>query len=517
MSTGMITIRQQLTRQVLSAFIATLLIGGVGGFVILRSALQGQFNAALGPQADAVSSVLSWDRGQLHIDTSERFMRGFEVEEPHENAGVPLLPVEARVFEIWRADTHQVLARSPSLDRTDLTLAGEVPAARPIFWNMTLPSGSPGRAMALIVRPRLPREGVEPPVDVLLMVAADRRALDRTLRTVAWVLAGCGLLLIVVTIAIVPRVLRRQLAPLDRLADQATRIDAQSLSARFPTAGLPGELLPIGERLNDLLQRLEQAFGRERQFSADVAHELRTPLAELRTATELALKWPDARTPAHDRELLLIAAHMEGIVSRLLALLRSERGHLPVDREPINVAALLRDIWRPLAARADANNLTVTWHVPDETAIHTDRVLLRSILTNILENAAEYTPARGAIDISSDDPAATRWRLRIANTVVGLTADDVQKLFDRFWRRDTARANTDHSGLGLSLAHAFTHTLGGELTATLEAHPHPEDGAAAHAPAHAAAHVSRHTRLVLVLSLMRDGREEGTTRAGRPT
>jgi signal transduction histidine kinase len=489
----MSTIRQQLTRQVLSAFIATLLLGGAGGFVILRGALQGQFDAALGPQADAVSSILSWDQGQLYIDHSERFMRGFDVEEPREHAGVPLLPVEARVFEIWRADTRQVLARSPSLRDSDLVLTDDMPATRPAFWNMTLPSGLPGRAMALVVRPRLPREGVEPPVDVVLMVAADRRALDRTLRTVAWVLSGCGLLLIAVTVVIVPRVLRRQLAPLDRLADQAARIDAQTLSARFPTTGLPGELLPIGERLNDLLQRLEQAFGRERQFSADVAHELRTPLAELRTATELALKWPDARPPTHDREMLLIAAHMEGIVSRLLALLRSERDHLPVQREAIDVASLLDDIWRPLAARADANHLTVTWQVPAGTVIHTDRVLLRSILTNVLENAAEYTPAHGAIDISSDDPDG-RWRLRVANTAVGLTADDVQKLFDRFWRHDTARANTDHSGLGLSLAHAFTRTLGGELTATLE----------------------EQTRLVLVLSLARDGEDDRATHAGRP-
>lgn len=500
------TIRQQLTRQVLSAFIATLLIGGVGGFLILRSALQGQFDAALGPQADAVSSTLSWDRGQLHIDRSDRFMHGFDLEEPREReqAAVPLLPVEARVFEIWRADTRQVLARSPSLRDTDLVLTEVVPASRLVFWNMTLPSGWPGRAVALKVRPRLPREGVEPPVDVILMVAADRRALDRTLRTVAWVLSGCGLLLIAVTVIMVPRVLRRELAPLDRLADQTTQIDARNLSARFPTVGLPGELLPIGERLNDLLERLEQAFGRERRFSADVAHELRTPLAELRTATELALKWPDARAPAHDRELLLIATHMEGIVSRLLALLRSERDDLPVQREAINVASLLQDIWRPLAARADANHLTVTWQVPDAIVIHSDRVLVRSILTNVLDNAAEYTPAHGAIDISSDDGDDRRWRLRVANTVVGLTADDVQKLFDRFWRHDTARANTDHGGLGLSLAQAFTRTLGGELTATLEAHPRETPARTADASP-VTADAGARTRLVLLLSLAQDG------------
>jgi two-component system, OmpR family, heavy metal sensor histidine kinase CusS len=98
----------------------------------------------------------------------------------------------------------------------------------------------------------------------------------------AALLGGCGLLLLGATSVVVPRVLRRELAPLDALAGQAARIDADTLSARFPTEGLPAELMPISLRLNDLLSRLE------RQYLAS-----RTPIAELRSVAELALKWPE--------------------------------------------------------------------------------------------------------------------------------------------------------------------------------------------------------------------------------
>ena len=128
-------------------------------------------------------------------------------------------------------------------------------------------------------------------------MASVRRELDRTLATLQLVLAGSGLLLLAATALVVPRVLRRELKPLQSLAAEAARIDAASLSARFATEGLPGELAPIAARLNELLARLEDSFERERRFSSDVAHEFRTPVAELRSLAELAIKLPDTRAP----------------------------------------------------------------------------------------------------------------------------------------------------------------------------------------------------------------------------
>ncbi len=525
MAARRLTIRRQLTSRLLLAFGVPLVLAGLGGFVIIRANLLARLDASLLARAEAIATATTWDAGVLRVDTSPRFMREFDAAdapvEHDESADRDAtrrsltaataardLRMATSFFEI-RGAAGELLAHSASLDHVDGvnrlewptlgdaaasgTAAAEGSTARsapaapahpmaprppPMFWNVTLPSGVAGRALAFPFVPRMPHEGSAPgPIDVVLVVAVDRQDLDRTLRLLALVFSSVGLLLAATIVIAVSTGLRRGLTPLDTLADRASRIDARSLGMRFDLATLPGELIPIAGRLNDLLSRLEHAFDRERQFSADVAHELRTPIAELRALAELSLKWPDARGADSDRDTLAIARQMEGIVSRLLALLRSERDQLPIAREPIALAPLLRDTWQPFADRAAARHLDVTWHLRDDFIIDTDPVLLRSILTNLIENAVDYTPQRGTIDfdlqLHPDEPAAEaepgnrRFALRIANTVEHLTPADVPKLFDRFWRHDAARNSAEHSGLGLSLAQAFAQALRYDLTATL--------------------------------------------------
>ena len=130
-----------------------------------------------------------------------------------------------------------------------------------------------------------------------------------------------------------------------------------TLSARFATEGLPGELAPIAARLNELLARLEDSFERERRFSSDVAHEFRTPVAELRSLAELAIKLPDTRAADADHETLAIALHLESILTHLLALARGEAGGLPVQRERVELAALLQNVCDPFREKARAREL----------------------------------------------------------------------------------------------------------------------------------------------------------------
>ena len=302
------------------------------------------------------------------------------------------------------------------------------------------------------------------PMDVVLVVASDTDELEETLGALAFALFGCGAALLAVTFVIVPRLLRRELAPLNELAERAARVNAESLATRFPTNGPPGELVPIAQRLNDLLARLQQSFERERQFSADLAHELRTPIAELRSLAEVALKWPDAREATTDRETLAIALQMEGIVTRLLALLRCERGQLPVAAERVALAPLIQSVWQSFAERAVAKELIVTVNATDGTEVQTDPVLLRSILTNLMDNAVEYTPRGGTITAEGAVKDG-RFLLRVMNTTDSLTAEDVTHFFERFWRKESARSDSKHAGLGLSLAKAFCECLGLQLGA----------------------------------------------------
>jgi two-component system sensor histidine kinase QseC len=449
----MISIRRQLTRELLLSCLVLLGGGLAAVFFAARQEIVEEFDSALRAKALAVSTCTERDEEGVKVDFSNQYFHGFSGDRPHD------------YFQLW-LETGKSLARSDSLHDADLpTRNGS--SDRPRFWNFNLPNGQPVRAISLLFTPR-GQEGETPPADaprLRLTVASNRDDLDEALTELLGIAAGCGVLLLVATWYVVPRVLKRGLQPLDRLGELAAQIDADSLTARFPAAGLPAELQPICGRLNDLLARLEQSFERERRFSADLAHELRTPLAELRTLTECSLKWPESRDPATDRDTLAIAAQMEAVVTTLLALTRGEQGRLAADLQPVALSPLIEESWRPFAARATARQLRAQFHLAPASA-QADPALLRSILGNLFDNAVDYAPSGSDITltlaIEGDSVICT-----VANPTDNLEAADLSKLFDRFWRKEAARTGGRHFGLGLPLAATFARSMGWTLSANL--------------------------------------------------
>jgi methyl-accepting chemotaxis protein len=336
------TIRRQLTRRLLLGISLLLIVGSVAVYMTTRSALTRQFDDTLRTKATALSSIVEQDSGGIMVDSSDPILREFDTNS------------RTAFFQIWGAD-GSVVEASPSLHGANLPLRyGKF--ERPKCWNLKLATGLTARAAGLRFQPHPADETKEltTPVEAILVVVADRHSLDESLATLALVLAGSSGLVLILTAVIVPLVLRRELAPLDRLAGQAQRITAESLAERFPTDGLPGELAPISARLNDLLQRLQIAFSHERQFSDDLAHEFRTPISELRSLAELSLKWPDTRSSNTDRNVLAIAVQMEAIINRLLAITRSNLGPSPVPRSGIAP----KDQFQPLLKERSAKMST---------------------------------------------------------------------------------------------------------------------------------------------------------------
>lgn len=451
----MTTIRQHLTRSLLLAAAALVAAGSVTVYLCARTALQGQFDAGMRAKAQALAALTEFDGRKVEMDFSPEQMPAFGT------GG-------NEYFELRLAD-GTLVQRSRSLGDAPLPSPADH-AARSQFWNVVLPDGRSGRAFSHGFGPAASEGGSATPVaaQARLVVAAGRGELDRTLATLGWVLFGCGFLLLTATGLIVPRLLGRALAPLQHFADHATRIDAASLSTRFPQTRLPAELVPISARLNELLARLEDSFERERRFTSDVAHEFRTPIAELRALAELAIRMPEARAANADQEVLSIAMHLERVLTQLLALARGEHNQLNAQSVPVRVEPLVGDVCQGLQAQASARHVELTWHAPQDREIVSDPALLRSILANVVGNAVEYTPPGGkvSVDVHLDDH---RFETRVTNTVEDFRPEDVQRLFDRFWRKDSARAGNGHIGLGLSIAQTLARALGGELTARLVA------------------------------------------------
>jgi len=448
------SIRRQLTRNLVMA-VLLLLGGGLGAlYYAARDEAIDQFDDALRAKALAVSTLTQRTRGGVRLEFSDRFFRGFDDDRARD------------FFMLWDR-RGRVLARSESIRDKDDPLPLRTGSLNdPEHWNLTLPNGRPGRAIGFAFKPRGSGERSGDDAEVRLVVATNRRELDETLWELLGISAGCGLLLLGATLAIIPLVLWRGLRPLDALGESVRRIDADTLATRIAGDALPAELQPIAARLNDLLGRLEASFERERRFSADLAHELRTPLAELRSAAECALKWPDTRDAATDRDTLAIATHLERVVTHILALARGEQGQLAVSMEPVALDEFVPEVWRAFAARASGRGLDVAITTVPTTAA-ADPALLRSILTNLFENAVDYTPAGGALSIAVESlPGAAL--VRVINPAPDFEPADAPNLFERFWRKEAARSGGQHVGLGLALSRTFARTMGWSLTAELD-------------------------------------------------
>jgi signal transduction histidine kinase len=458
------SIRRYLALRQLVAFGLLFGLGAAVLYTIVRAALLAEFDSVLHSK---IASLCTFTKQNAN---------GIEWEEALEPPSAFKAP-GSDFFQIWRTN-GKTLKRSATLGTNDWPRP-ETSIQSPRLWNVTLPNGQPGRALAVRYTPLVDKADRRPaflrernprmdftPAQADLVVASSRIQLDRTLHSVVLGIGAVGGLFLVGSVLIVRLSLRRGLAPLDLLAAQAATIDASSLQARFPTDTIPEELRPISQRLNDLLARLEAAFERERRFSTDIAHELRTPIGELRTLAEVALQWEREADPTSLRETLDIALQMEAIVTRLFDLARCEHDKLPVHTEPVALAALVQEVWQPFISRAEQKRLTVRFEISSRLRIQTDPVLLRAILGNLFSNAAEYTPSGGEISVNIQ-PSGPCFSFRVTNAVDHLTLDDLPHLFERFWRKDAARSSPEHCGLGLAVSKAFARQMGCCLDASL--------------------------------------------------
>jgi len=432
----------------------------VGVYAAAHRALVGGFEESLAGTARALAASVKQDEKKIEVEFDEREMPEFR------RADRP------GYFQLWDPG-GAVLKRSASLAAADLPrLEGTLGATA--FHNLALPDGRPGRAVVIVFLPRVEEEDEDgqrkappAPQPVTLIVARETAGLDAELAAIRWLMAGAAGATLLLTLVVAALVVRQGLRPLEALAARIAAVREENLDAAIPVEGMPRELAPVGERLNDLLRRLRDVLGRERAFTADAAHELRTPLAGIRSTIEVALARP--RKPDEYGQALAdcldIARQMQTLVDNLLVLTRMEGGQVALRPEVVRVGELLEALWRPHAAEAQARGIVLERRLPADLQCTADRDLLALVVSNLLANAVEYANDGGRIEVlgqAADDTL----ELSVANTGCTLSAAEVRHVFDRFWRGDLARTGTGvHCGLGLSLVERAVHALGGAVSA----------------------------------------------------
>jgi two-component system heavy metal sensor histidine kinase CusS len=255
---------------------------------------------------------------------------------------------------------------------------------------------------------------------------------------------------------------RRALAPLRSATDAIERVDERHLEARIPVRGTGDDVDRHAEALNQVLARLEASFARMSAFSADVAHELRTPVNRILNLTDVALlrERPESREEGLDA-IRAAAEEMRRLIEDMLLLARGDEGRLPVGRElvcPEEILDGLVELYRPSCEERD---VALARTGPSAGAkIATDRALLERAVSNLIDNALRHTPRGGRIEVEvRGGPDALE--LRVSDSGPGIPEAERERIFDRFVQLDSARQGG--AGLGLPIARMIARGLGGEL------------------------------------------------------
>jgi two-component system heavy metal sensor histidine kinase CusS len=246
---------------------------------------------------------------------------------------------------------------------------------------------------------------------------------------------------------------RRALAPVDQITEAARSIGIQNLSRRLIVPATGDELQRLSETWNDMLARLESAVKRLSQFTADASHELRTPIALIRTTAELTLR-RERSADTYREALSEIAAESERttrLIEDLLLLARADAGLPTLPLENVELTPLVRDICEQGQVLAEARQLQISTDLPEEPVfVRANDPALRRLLLLLVDNAVKYTPAGGQITVSvgQDRAGAT---LAVHDTGIGIPDSALPHVFERFYRADESR-NRDAGGAGLGLS-----------------------------------------------------------------
>lgn len=256
---------------------------------------------------------------------------------------------------------------------------------------------------------------------------------------------------------------RRGLAPLQAIKRKAADITAHRLDSRLPVDSVPVELLGLVNTLNEMLTRLENSFKQLSDFSSDIAHELRTPVSNLLTQTQVTL----SKDRNSDEYRDVLASNIEEferlsrMISDMLFLAKSENHLIVPHREQLDLRDEVNGLFEFYEILSEDKSIAMS--CSGSGRVSGDRLMLRRAISNLLSNALRYTPVGGRIAVHIDDTGNSLVRLSVENTGAVIPAEHLPRLFDRFYRVDGSRQRfSEGVGLGLAITRSIMRAHGGD-------------------------------------------------------
>jgi heavy metal sensor kinase len=436
-----VPIRIRVTAAFAIAMAAVLAASGLFLYLRLSSHLALALDRELRLRAQDLTALVHDPNASLVHDSASRFVERGE-------SYAQLLTPTGRVLDATRP-----LGRTPVLSRLQLAEAGR----KPIYIDRPSVPGldEPSRVLATSVR-----SAGRP---LVLAVGATVQDRAETLASFRDELLVAGPLALILAAAAGYFLAGLSLKPVESMRRRAAAISAETPGERLPVAPTGDELERLGTTLNEMLSRLEAAVARERDFVADAGHELRTPLALLRTELELA--WRHAGSADELREAVRRSSReverLAQLAEDLLLIARSDRGRLPLQIETLHVAEVYAAVRDRVAWRADAQGTDVVV-AADDALVRGDRLRLEQALTNLVDNSLRY--GAGTIRLATST-ADGELRLHVRDDGPGFPDGFRERAFERFTRADGARGRGG-AGLGLAIVRTIAEAHGGSAHAS---------------------------------------------------
>ncbi|MDO6705087.1 cell wall metabolism sensor histidine kinase WalK [Photobacterium sp. 1_MG-2023] len=420
--------------------------------------VESQFEQSMINKANYLKSQVAIVDGQVVFDLDYDFLPQYQnQDDPH-------------FFQFWR-DGHSI-QRSATLSAypEQELMKEEIPLGTDKVVSVTMPNGNLGRALMSFFSPRSDTNTLIP---LSLTIYESAQGLNRLLWIVDGLLIGCFLLAIVVMRFITVHLIQRGLQPLEQLNEdlkhfrQQEQGYQQAAQLADPVKAVE-EIEPIRREINAFIQSNRALIQNEKRLSGDIAHELKTPLAEMIALSEVYLRFPqDERiSKTYSQDMLNISKRMKKIVENLLLLQRTSSAALNVSIEPLAMCHLFAQVKQDLAFKYPDIEQRLQVQCEETEPCLADRFSLETILTNLIDNAMYYSPDGSEVEMQWER-TAQGYQLAVTNHLNhGMTPTELQHLTRPLFQLDASRTSNERFGLGLSIIENLCHQNGYALQFT---------------------------------------------------
>ncbi len=380
-------------------------------------------------------------------------------------------PVHPDLFSVWKESSGKLLARS-----TNWPVGLEVGPAERHHWDFKV-DHQRYRGLRISAVPVLDREEGQtaPPETLTIVYAAPTHRIEEQVKAAGIFIALASLILLTATTWLALWGVGRGLQPLGQLADEAANISAQNWQLRLPPPDQqPLELQPLTRSMTTMLARLERSFTQQREFLGNATHELKTPVAVLKSSLQSLIHRPRSTDEYHAgiEQCLDDMKRLEQLLEWMLRLARAEQwahGALRRDLQLVDLSTSCEEAVERMQGLANASGMKIQLDIRNAACLRADPEDLQLVWNNLLENAIRYSSSGKTVDVSVSSNGAGRTLVTFVDHGSGISPQDLPHIFERFYRGDPSRTRaTGGFGLGLAIAKALVEAYGGTINAASE-------------------------------------------------